>query len=61
MKNKEVWPFLFLVGLLCFNWPLMGLFEGLLPYYLYAVWLLFILAIGLLATSRSRGEKNPRV
>lgn len=58
MKNKEVWPFIFLLGLLFFNWPLMDIFEPVLPYYLYTVWILFILGIGLLATIRIRTDKN---
>jgi hypothetical protein len=61
MKNKEVWPFVFLLGLLFFNWPLMDLFGSVLPYYLYSVWFLFILGIGLLATVKGRVEKNDHV
>lgn len=58
MKNKEVWPFIFLVGLLLFNWPIVNLFEAVLPYYLYVTWSCFILAIGLLAGLKSRPEKK---
>jgi hypothetical protein len=61
MKNKEVWPFVFLLGLLFFNWPLMDLFGSVLPYYLYSVWFLFILGIGLLATVKGRVEKDDHV
>lgn len=61
MKNKEVWPFVFLLGLLFFNWPLMDLFGSVLPYYLYSAWVLFILGIGLLATVKGRAEKNDHV
>ena len=58
MKNKEVWPFIYLVGLLLFNWPLMDLFDAILPYYLYAAWVLFILALGLLTTLRGRSDNK---
>lgn len=61
MRNKEVWLFIFLVGLLLFNWPLIDLFEAVLPYYLYAAWVLFILGLGLLSTLRGRAEKNGHV
>ena len=61
MKNKEVWPFIFLFGLLFFNWPLMDIFEPVLLYYLYITWFLFILAIGFLATVRARTEKKDHV
>ena len=61
MKNKEVWPFIFLFGLLFFNWPLMDIFEPVLPYYLYSVWVLFILVLGLLATDKNRVDQNDHV
>lgn len=47
MGNKEVWPFLFLIGMLFFNWPFLDLFGSHLPYYLFATWALFILLIGI--------------
>jgi hypothetical protein len=56
MYSKELWPFLFLLGLLIFNYPIMDLIKATLPYYLYATWALFILIIGFLATMRDRGE-----
>jgi hypothetical protein len=61
MKNKELWPFLFFVGLLCFNWPMMDLFAAVLPYYLYSVWALFILTIGWLITLKQRRDKEQNV
>jgi hypothetical protein len=61
LKNKEVWLFIFLFGLLFFNWPLMDIFAAVLPYYLYFIWLLFILGIGCVATLGSRAEKKDHV
>ena len=61
MKNKEVWPFIFLIGLLAFNWPMIDLFEAVLPYYLYSTWVLFIVVIGVLSTVKGRAEKNKNV
>jgi hypothetical protein len=58
MHSKELWPFLFLLGLLVFNYPIMDLIKATLPYYLYTVWALLILIIGFLATIRNRGEKK---
>ena len=43
MNNREVWVFLFLLGLLLFNWPFLDIFSLSLPYYLFGLWGLFIL------------------
>ena len=58
MHSKELWPFLFLLGLLVFNYPIMDLIKATLPYYLYTVWALLILIIGFLATIRSQKGKK---
>ena len=58
MHSKELWFFLFMVGLMAFNYPIMDLVKVPLPYYLYAMWALFILIIGALVTMRDRGEKK---
>lgn len=58
MHSKELWPFIFLLGLLVFNYPVMDLVKMALPFYLYAAWALLILVIGLLVTIRDRGEKE---
>ena len=58
MHSKELWPFIFLLGLLVFNYPIMDLVQVALPYYLYTAWALLILVISLLVTIRARGEKK---
>jgi hypothetical protein len=58
MHSKELWPFLFLLGLLVFNYPVMDLVKVALPYYLYTAWALLIIIIGLLVTLRERGGKK---
>jgi hypothetical protein len=60
MDNKELWAFLFLIGTLLFNWPLLGIFNLSLPFYIFAAWGLFIVAIGLLI-SRARRMKRKDV
>ncbi len=58
MHSKELWPFIFLLGLLFFNYPILDLVDVALPYYLYTAWALFILMIGLLVTLSQREEKK---
>jgi len=47
MNSKELWPFLFLIGIILFNWPLLVIFGLSLPYYLFGVWGIFIIIIGI--------------
>ena len=59
MISNEIWPFLFFLGLLLLNWPLIDLFKPYLPYYLFFVWAFFILAVGLLSrkvTGKRKGN-----
>ena len=46
MGNKELWFFLFLCGVLLFNWPFLEIFDLYLPYYLFGVWGALIIAVG---------------
>ena len=61
MIQKEVWPFLFLLGTLFLNWPFLDLFKAHLPYYIFIVWGLFILAIGLLISVSKKKKKDQDV
>jgi|COG998Drversion2_1049125.scaffolds.fasta_scaffold62299_2 hypothetical protein len=44
MRN-EVSIFIFLIGVLTFNWPFLKIFDLSLPVYLFVLWFLFIAAI----------------
>lgn len=60
MNNRELWPFLFAIGVLLFNWPFLNIFSLYLPYYLFGIWGLFIISVGLFIStlSKSRKKKN---
>ncbi len=60
MGNKELWSFLFLIGTLLFNWPLLDIFSLSLPYYLFIVWGLFIVVVSL-SIARSKRPANKDV
>lgn len=60
MGNKELWPFLFLLGTLLLNWPFLDIFSLSLPYYLFSVWGLFIAAVGIFVR-KSEPEGKDRV
>jgi hypothetical protein len=59
MKTTELWFFIFLLGVLLFNWPFLDIFSLSLQYYLFGIWALFILFIGFFV-SRSTKEKPGR-
>ncbi|MBU1568425.1 MAG: hypothetical protein KJ630_22710 [Proteobacteria bacterium] len=58
MHSKELWPFIFFLGLTAFNYPFMDLGKNVLPYYLYTAWALLIFIIGLLVTIKEYKEKK---
>ena len=60
MVSKELWLFLFLIGILLFNWPLLVIFGLSLPYYLFGVWGIFIIVIGI-SINRAMKARNNRV
>lgn len=45
MKNTEVWIFIFIIGLIGLNWPLLEIFHTGVAEYLFAFWLIFIILI----------------
>jgi hypothetical protein len=60
VNSKELLPFLFLIGMLLFNWPFLDIFSISLPYYLFTVWGLFIAVVGVLITviRRQKTDKD---
>jgi len=40
--RRDVWIFLFVIGLLFFIWPIMSIFRDSLATYLFVVWFVFI-------------------
>ncbi len=60
MKNTEIWVFIFLLGLLSFNWPLLEIFHAEVAAYLFASWILLILLIAF-AAGRTNSNKRPDV
>ncbi len=42
MRNAELWVFIFILGLLGLNWPLLEIFYVNIVAYLFVFWLLLI-------------------
>ncbi len=43
--RRDTWIFLFVLGVLFFSWPIMGIFGDSLVLSLFVVWLVFIVCI----------------
>lgn len=56
--SKDIWVFLFGLGLALFSWPIMSIFRGRLIPYLFLAWLLFIGLLWIAITfERDKGER----
>ncbi len=55
--SKEIWPFLFALGLLFLNWPFLDIFSLYLPRYLFGFWALFIVTVAMI-TFFKKPEKD---
>ena len=58
MVEKEKWLFIFAFGVLALSWPMLKVFDRVLPHYLFGVWGLIILAATLLSFVCGRGGKG---
>jgi hypothetical protein len=54
LKNKELWIFIFLVGLLGFSWPVLEIVHTWVDLYLFIFWALFIGIVALLSNISER-------
>jgi len=43
--KRDIWVFLFCLGVLLFGWPFLDMFRNSLTYYLFIIWFVFILLI----------------
>jgi uncharacterized membrane protein len=54
--KRDIWIFLFVIGLLCFSWPVMSIFRHSLAASLFVVWFLFIALIFIIAHFSERED-----
>lgn len=58
MYHKELCPFIFILGLLAFNYPIISLAEKMLPLYLYVAWGLVIMVVAIVTGLRERRRRK---
>ncbi len=49
MKGRDLWIFIFLVGLLGFSWPVIEIVQTWVSMYLFIFWALFIGIVALIS------------
>jgi hypothetical protein len=54
--KREIWIFLFVMGVLLFSWPFITIFEANLSTYLFSVWGIFIALVFLASHFSERGD-----
>jgi len=56
IMRRDVWFFLFFLGVLLFGWPLMSIFRNGMAIYLFTVWLVFIVLILIISIFSERED-----
>ncbi len=54
--KRDIWVFLFCIGILLFCGPFLNIFRNSLTYYLFVVWIAFIGLIFLASTHAERED-----
>jgi hypothetical protein len=54
--KRDIWIFLFVIGLLFFSWPIMSIFKHSLATSLFIIWLIFIVFIFIIALFPERED-----
>jgi len=53
---KEISIFLFILGIILFNWPIMSIFKYNLLKYLFLVWFIFIVLVLISTVVKKNGD-----
>ncbi len=53
--KRDIWVFLFCIGILLFCGPFLNIFRNSLTYYLFIIWIVFI---GLIFLASARAERE---
>jgi hypothetical protein len=55
---RDIWIFLFALGFILFNWPIISIFSHGLSQYLFITWFVFIAIIFTVTVYLSRGDRG---
>ena len=55
---KDIWLFLFSLGVIFFGWPIISMFGHNLALYFFSAWIIFIFIIFIATMSNKKGDKG---
>ncbi len=55
--KRDIWYFVFALGVVLYTWPVLSIFRDSMPAYLFISWLVFIVLIYITSRS-SEGEDD---
>ncbi len=55
---RDIWIFLFALGLILFGWPFMSMFSTNLVLYLFSTWFILIVVIFILSVYNKNGDNG---
>jgi len=56
--TRDLWFFLFLLGVLFFSWPIMSIFKDNLVISLFIIWFIFIILIFITSIFSKSGDSG---
>ena len=56
--RRDIWIFLFALGVLFFSWPLMTIFRDNLVVSLFVIWLVFIMLLLIASLVSEREDRS---
>ncbi len=54
--RKDIWYFIFALGVLLFTWPILSIFKDSLPAYFFIIWIVYIIIIFVTSKSSERED-----
>lgn len=56
--RRDIWIFLFALGVLFFGWPIMTIFQDNLAVSLFVIWLAFIILLFIVSIVSEREDRS---
>lgn len=56
--SRDIWIFLFVLGVILFSWPFMSIFKYNLSKYLFLVWFIFIVLVFIATVYKKKGNNG---
>lgn len=54
--GRDIWYFIFALGVILFTWPILSIFKDSLPAYFFIIWLVYIIIVFVTSKSSERED-----